>query len=213
MEKIIKIFVLLISVSTIFFYNTATAQYARPGINLGLWGAYGRSDFKLENYTQAAHIPVGLSIMYGGVFKAGLEASSNHFVPLTFNYMNSNGEKEYESQITQNNASVVGMLDFSHENAWGPLFRIGIGHYSGKLRQVYNQTIIQQEDQMEGFNNSLGYNFGLGVIGKLGDEYSGTGILIEYIYHFIERETENLTLPKFTANSWEIRAGVRFDLQ
>lgn len=190
----------------------ATAQYAYPGVHLSLWGAYGRSDFQLDSYTQAANIPLGLRLSYGGVVKAGLELSSNQLSPYTYEYLNTAGELVYENQITQQNLAGIVAIDLSYDKPWGIYLKGGGGVYRGAIKQVYNPEISNFDDRSEAFNNSIGLQFGLGFIGKFGDESTGTGLLLEYAYHMLKRETEAQTLPSFTANSWEIRAGLRFEL-
>lgn len=192
--------------------------------SLSIFGGYGKSNFDLGSgdetsesveISQAAFIPAGVQLLFGGPIQLGAELSYS-VVPFTFESKGANGVKIADEKISQILAGGVLRINFGDGNI-RPYVRGGAGLYMGNDKVEYSDEFKQEmqdlgyavEDTTINFKSAFGFNAGGGLSFKLG---SNSALFGEFIYHIVKREADIQGAEKTKMDNWAARVGLQIGL-
>ena len=216
------LFVLILLLTTISIYAQAS---------IALFAGYGQSQFGDNlfeegiDYDQAGYLPIGLQAGYNfGVLPIGsifIGAEINHAImPFTFEYRDDVGNGEQRLLDVKINQTVIGGLLKIKFDAGSvtPFVRVGGGMYTGGSEIEYSnllkslaeqQTGERLEDDETDLKSTFGLNFGGGLDFKVG---SSNAVLLEFVYHMVEREADVENSETFGADNWAALIGFQFGI-
>lgn len=180
---------------------------AQGHLKLGIGSGYAASQFKITGSTETYSIPATLHLLYGNAFKFGIEGTTNIIQPFRYKAYQTATSTEpiYTVEIIQTDVMAVAMLEFGINRTVLPYLRAAGGGSFGS----YKQKDGGSADVTRKFDNSFGWNGGIGINVYFSPDSRSTCIFLEYIYQSVPKKLEDNSLT-FTAVMSQVRAGFRF---
>ncbi len=160
-----------------------------------LFAGYGQSFFSSEigdensDTEEAKYVPVGVQILFGvGNFSVGGEINYAE-VPFTFT-MSEGGTDLADYTISQLYYGGVVKFRLGTHAGLNPYIRAGAGIYTGTFKVDWSDdvtTILGYEDSETDYKSAFGYNLGAGIELAVSPT---SGIIVEFVYHKVNRELD-----------------------
>jgi len=199
MKKVICLFLALCCI--------ASLTNAQGHLKFGIGSGYAASQFKMPGSTETYAIPVTLHLLYGNAFKFGIEGTTNLIKPFQYKAYQTATDTQplYTVEITQTDVMAVAMLEFGTDRTVLPYIRAAGGGSFGS----YSQKEGSSADVKRKFDNSFGWNGGIGFNIYFSPDSRSGCIFLEYIYQSVPKKLEDNSLS-FKAVTSQVRAGLRF---
>lgn len=192
----------------ILFLFFSTACYAQTYTSMSFFSGLNISKFNIPGYSETTAIPAGFSLQYGGVFKGGVQYSTNAFSPYKYKAYEtaSSTSTVYKQSIIQHDISIIVTIEFAPTGAVDPYISGGVGAYFGKMKTDYASPVKSIESKFEptfGWHGGFGFNF------RLGSYDESPKFFIEGSYSSVSFKSQSDDF-KFDAKSMGLRSGFRF---
>ncbi len=206
----IKIFI-----STMLFLTISL--FGQDHGSIIIFGGYGQSFFSSEigdensKTDEAKYIPVGVQVLFGiDNFSVGGEVNYAA-VPFTFT-VNSDGVDLADFTITQLYYGGVIKFRFGTHAGINPYIRAGAGMYTGKFKADWSDDVTRllgYEDSETNYKSAFGYNLGAGFELAVSPT---SGIIVEFVYHKVNRTLDVEGAEAGKADNAAIHAGFKFGI-
>jgi opacity protein-like surface antigen len=179
-----------------------------------IFGGYGQSFFSSEigdensKTEEAKYVPVGVQVLFGiDNFSVGGEVNYAA-VPFTFT-MSSDGTDLADLTITQLYYGGVIKFRLGTHAGLNPYIRAGAGMYTGKFKVNWTDDVTRllgYEDSETDYKSAFGYNLGAGFELAVSPT---SGIIVEFVYHKVDRTLDIEGAEAGKADNAAIHAGFK----
>ncbi len=202
-------------IATMIFFTISL--FAQDQGSVIIFGGYGQSFFSSEigdensETDEAKYVPVGVQVLFGvGNFSVGGEVNYAA-VPFTFT-ANSDGVDLADFTITQLYYGGVIKFRLGTHAGLNPYIRAGAGMYTGKFKVDWSDDVTRllgYEDSETDYKSAFGYNIGAGFELAVSPT---SGIIVEFVYHKVNRELDVEGAEAGKADNAAIHAGFKLGI-